>query len=338
MVPTLPDTTLTQKQCFIIGTRKSQLALAQAELVRETLQKWYPHIEFRVHSMSTTGDRVLNVALNKVGEKSLFTKEFEIALQDGQVDLVVHSLKDLPTVLPPGMHLGAVTKRENPHDAMVISKKHKEHTLATLPKGSVVGTSSLRRVAQLKRRYPLLIFKDIRGNINTRLMKLDSANGEFDAIILAVAGLRRLGMGDRITQIIGPSDSLHAVSQGALGIECREDDVECRQLLEKLNHDQTRIMCLSERSLMRTLEGGCTVPIGVNSWLKHNERILCLRGLVASLDGQNVVEFEDELSFANVTSTKEKEALAVQLGNAVAKALINLGAGAILNELSNIQH
>ncbi|KAI9010309.1 porphobilinogen deaminase [Phycomyces nitens] len=319
-----------QGKNYAIGTRKSELAMVQTHLVRDILQKKFPQHTFSVQSMSTSGDRILDLALNKIGEKALFTKELEVALEDGRVDLVVHSLKDLPTVLPEGMYLGAVLERENPHDALVLAPGLDGHTLATLPKGSVVGTSSLRRVAQLKRRYPHLVFDDMRGNLNTRLAKLDAVDSRFSGIILAVAGLVRINRDDRISQIIEPSDSLHAVSQGALGIECRENDKDIRALLESLNHTETRIMCLSERSLMRTLEGGCSVPIGVNTKLDKNS--LRLRGLVASLDGQEVVEYEDSISLENANDAKKFE-LAETLGNRVAAKLVELGANKILDVL-----
>ncbi|KAG1080666.1 hypothetical protein G6F42_023262 [Rhizopus arrhizus] len=214
----------TAKTVYRIGTRKSNLALVQTEMVKNYLNKAFPQYEFIVEAMSTTGDRILNLALSKIGEKSLFTKELEVALEDGRVDFVVHCLKDLPTTLPKGMHLGAVMERENPNDALVLSPKYEGSSLADLPKGSVVGTSSLRRVAQLKNKYPHLVYKDVRGNLNTRLAKLDDPQGEYAAIILAVAGLVRLNLGHRISQVIPLSDSLYAVSQGALCIECREND------------------------------------------------------------------------------------------------------------------
>lgn len=322
-----------EKRVFRIGTRKSQLALVQTEIVKNCLQKTFPQYEFLVEAMSTTGDRILNVALSKIGEKSLFTKELEVALEDGRVDLVVHSLKDLPTVLPEGMYLGAVMEREDPNDALVLSPKFAGHTLATLPAGSVVGTSALRRVAQLKRKYPHLVYKDVRGNLNTRLAKLDNPEGEYAAIILAVAGLVRLDMGDRISNVIPPKDSLHAVSQGALGIECREDDKDTRGLLDVLNHHPTRTMCLAERALMRRLEGGCTVPIGVNSNI--TDKTLTLHGLVASLDGQQMVEYESSISLEKSKSKEEDLVLAAELGVQVADELVNRGAGAILAELAH---
>ncbi|KAM7399820.1 hypothetical protein PAMP_019064 [Pampus punctatissimus] len=195
-----------------IGTRKSQLARIQTDSVADKLKELYPDIHVEIVGMSTTGDKILDTALSKIGEKSLFTKELENALERNEVDLVVHSLKDLPTTLPPGFTIGAVLKRENPHDAVVLHPKHVGKTLDTLPENSMIGTSSLRRAAQLKKRFPHLEFKDIRGNLNTRLKKLDEKE-DFAAIILAAAGLRRMGWENRISQILGPEDCMYAVGQ-----------------------------------------------------------------------------------------------------------------------------
>ncbi|KAI8996885.1 porphobilinogen deaminase [Pilobolus umbonatus] len=320
------------KTSFVIGTRKSELALVQTYHVRDMLQAKYPQYTFTIKGMTTMGDEILNKALSKIGEKALFTKELEVALEKGSVDLVVHCLKDLPTVLPPGMLLGAIMEREDPRDALVLSKKCQGYTLQTLPAGSVIGTSSLRRVAQLKRHYPHLKFIDVRGNLNTRIAKLDDENELYQGIILAVAGLVRLGKKDRISQILSPEDSLYAVSQGALGIECRANDNDTIALLEALNHDETRLVCLAERSLMRTLEGGCSVPIGVNTKLEGKK--LKLHGLVSNLDGQEMVKFEDEISVDADTRDK-REALAEQLGLSVANTLLKRGADKILKELGH---
>ncbi|RCI04606.1 hypothetical protein CU098_011879 [Rhizopus stolonifer] len=316
------------KKTIVIGTRKSPLALVQTYLVRDILESTYPEYEFKIEAMSTTGDKILNQALSKIGEKALFTKELEVALQNGTVDLVIHCLKDLPTVLPEGMFLGAIMEREDPSDALVLNERNKGKTLATLPPGSVVGTSSLRRVAQIKRRHPHLNVMDVRGNLNTRLAKLDDPEGPFSGIILAVAGLVRLGQAHRISQVLTPYESLHAVSQGALGIECHIQD-----LLKPLNHTNTRIACLSERSLMRTLEGGCSVPIGVNTKLENDT--LWLHGLVASLDGQNVVEHRDQIDLSSADTLEKKEQLAVELGQNVANVLYKNGADKILQELGH---
>ena len=303
-----------------IGSRKSQLALVQTYWVQEQLQKHFPDRTFEVHTMSTQGDKILDVPLAKIGDKGLFTKELEQGMIDNDTDLAVHSLKDLPTRLPEGLILGCVTERENPADALVVHEKHKDKQLATLPAGAVVGTSSLRRLAQLRHHFPHLTFKDVRGNLNTRLAKLDA--GEYDAIILAVAGLNRLGMSDRVHQIIAPEISLHAVGQGALGIECRADDTEVLEILKKvLEHTPTAQRCYAERAFLRELEGGCQVPIGVNTSIEGDT--LTLTGLVASLDGQRVIK--DRITGATAD--------AEQLGIELAQRLRQQGAKEILEEI-----
>lgn len=302
-----------------IGSRKSQLALVQSHWVQAELQKAHGDRAFVVQTMYTQGDLVLDVALSKIGDKGLFTKELEDAMLGGQVDFAVHSLKDLPTNLPAGLMLGAVTKRENPADALVLNQKYQHLSLATLPPGAVIGTSSLRRLAQLRHHYPHLSFKDIRGNLNTRLAKLDAA--EYDGIILAVAGLERLGMGDRLDEIISADVSLHAVGQGALGIECRSNDPEILSLFSTISDPETTSRCLAERSFLRELEGGCQVPIGVNTII--NAENLTLKGIIATLDGQTLIKGE-------VTgSCQDAEALGIDL----AHQLKDQGAEAILDQI-----
>ena len=302
-----------------IASRKSQLALVQTHWVQAELQKHYPDKTFEVHTMSTQGDKILDVALAKIGDKGLFTKELEVGMLNNETDFAVHSLKDLPTNLPAGLILGCVSERENPADALVVHEKLKDKQLETLPEGAIVGTSSLRRLAQLRHHYPHLTFKDIRGNLNTRLGKLDA--GEFDAIILAVAGLQRLGMGDRIHQIIPSEISLHAVGQGALGIECRAEDPEILTLLKVLEHTPTAQRCYAERAFLRELEGGCQVPIGVNTVIEGDT--LTLTGMVASLDGKKLIK--DHIS-APVT---EAENIGIQL----AQRLRDQGAKEILEQI-----
>lgn len=302
-----------------IGSRKSQLALVQTYWVQEQLQKAFPDRTFEVHTMSTQGDKILDVALAKIGDKGLFTKELEVGMISGEIDFAVHSLKDLPTRLPEGLVLGCVTERENPADALVVHEKHKDKQLDTLPEGAVIGTSSLRRLAQLRHHYPHFTFKDVRGNVITRLSKLDA--GEYDALILAFAGLHRLELGDRIHQVIPSDVSLHAVGQGALGIECRGDDAEVLELLKALQHQPTADRCYAERAFLRELEGGCQVPIGVNTVLDGDT--LTLTGIVASLDGKNLVK--DSISGA--------AADADQLGTELAHRLKQQGAQEILNEI-----
>jgi len=302
-----------------IASRKSQLALVQTYWVQEELQKHFPEITFEVQTMSTQGDKILDVALAKIGDKGLFTKELEVGMLNGDSDIAVHSLKDLPTRLPEGLMLGCVSEREDPADALVVHENHKDKQLETLPAGAIIGTSSLRRLAQLRHHYPHLEFKDIRGNLNTRLQKLD--DGEYDAIILAVAGLTRLGMSDRIHQIIPSSISLHAVGQGALGIECREGDSDILEIIKVLEHTPTAQRCYAERAFLRELEGGCQVPIGVNTVINGDQ--LTLTGMVASLDGKRLIK--DSVT-GNAT---DAEALGIQL----AHQLKDQGAQEILNEI-----
>ena len=269
-----------------IGSRKSQLALVQTHWVRDELKKQFPDIHFEVKTMETQGDKVLDVSLSKIGDKGLFTQELENDMLDGSIDFAVHSLKDLPTRLPEGLMLGCVTEREDPADALVVHEKHQDKQLDTLPEGAVIGTSSLRRLAQLRHHYPHFTFKDIRGNLNTRLRKLDE--GQYDAIILAVAGLQRLGMGNRVHQNLPPEISLHAVGQGALGIECRSGDDDILTVIKTLEHVPTADRCYAERAFLRELEGGCQVPIGVNTTIEGDQ--LTLVGIVASLDGQQLIK------------------------------------------------
>ncbi len=306
-------------QTITIGSRKSQLALIQSEWVRGELSQAHPEISFPIETMSTQGDKILDVALAKIGDKGLFTKELEEAILAGRIDFAVHSLKDLPTHLPPGLMLGAITKRENPADALVLHARHQGKTIGELPPGSVIGTSSLRRLAQLRHHFPNLQFKDVRGNVNTRLAKLDS--GEFDGLILAVAGLKRLGLAERIGQILPPEISLHAVGQGALGIECREGDTTVLPLFQPIVDFATTQCCLAERAFLRELEGGCQVPIGVNSAIT-GER-LTLRGMVATLDGQTLVQgaWEGDIN--------DPETIGINL----ARHLKEQGAQAILDQI-----
>ncbi|MEH1850424.1 MAG: hydroxymethylbilane synthase [Nostoc sp.] len=302
-----------------IGSRKSQLALVQTYWVQEQLKNCYPDITFEVHTMSTQGDKILDVALAKIGDKGLFTKELELGMINQEIDFAVHSLKDLPTNLPEGLTLAAITERENPADALVVHEKHKDKQIDTLPEGAVIGTSSLRRLAQLRHHFPHFTFKDVRGNLITRLAKLDA--GEYDALILAAAGLERLGMGDRVHQILPSEISLHAVGQGALGIECRADDSELLTLLKAIEHPQTRDRCLAERSFLRSLEGGCQVPIGVNTEISGEN--LTLTGIVASIDGQKFVKD------AVTGQANNAEALGIEL----AERLRQQGAQEILSEI-----
>jgi hydroxymethylbilane synthase len=313
----------------MIGTRESQLAMVQAHLIQQKLKLNHPELTFGVLGMTTTGDNIQDVALSKVGTKALFTKELQIALTEGQVDLVVHSLKDLTTTLNHGLVLAAVSQREDPRDVIVMSPRNKAKTLSTLPPQSVIGTSSVRRSAQLKRIFPLLTFKDIRGNLNTRLSKLDNEDSPYDAICLAYAGIYRLGMSDRISEYL--DCILHAVGQGALGIECRENDVETISLVKVLNHFPTQLRCIAERSFMRVLEGGCSIPLGVFTILNQDATKLTLMGSVTSLDG--TVQLKDERSIDLKGDDMEKIGNAEELGAIVAGVLVGKGAMAVLESI-----
>ncbi|MBF2056728.1 MAG: hydroxymethylbilane synthase [Cyanobacterium sp. T60_A2020_053] len=308
-----------QARTIVIGTRKSNLALVQTYWVKKELESHFPDVDFEVEKMSTQGDKILDVALAKIGDKGLFTKELEVGMINNEVDFAVHSLKDLPTNLPDGLMLGCVTKRVNPADALVVNEKHLNKQLDTLADGAVIGTSSLRRLAQLRHHFPHLTFKDVRGNVNTRLAKLDA--GEYDGIILAVAGLERLDMADRVHQVIPSEISLHAVGQGALGIECRIGDNTVLDLVKVIEDKDTLDCTLAERSFLRTLEGGCQVPIGVNTSITDNQ--LTLVGMVASLDGQTLLR-------ETVVGERDQ---AEDIGKQLAERLKAKGAGDILQAI-----
>ena len=304
-----------------IASRRSQLAMVQTNWVKKELEKAHPELNISIEAMATQGDKILDVALAKIGDKGLFTKELEAQMLVGHAEIAVHSLKDLPTNLPEGLILGCITKREDPADALVVNSKNEKYQLESMPPGSVVGTSSLRRLAQLRHFFPELIFKDVRGNVITRLEKLDS--GEYDCLILAAAGLSRLGFAKRIHQIIPSSISLHAVGQGALGIECVNNRPEVLEVIKCLEHTQTAQRCLAERSFLRELEGGCQVPIGVNSQIKDGN--LLLKGMVASLDGKRLISDEKK------GSVNKSEDIGIELAN----CLKAQGAGDILQEIFN---
>jgi hydroxymethylbilane synthase len=268
-----------------IGTRGSQLALWQAHWVKSQIEKHHPGIEVEITIISTKGDRVLDVSLPKLGEqgKGLFTKELEDAIFERRVDLAVHSLKDLPTELPDGLGIGAICEREDVCDALVARASVK--SFAALPCRSVIGTSSLRRQAQLCRARPDLVIEPVRGNVDTRLRKLDE--GSFDAIVLAAAGLNRLGHADRITEYFSEDFMLPAVGQGALAIETRADDAVVNEIVNSLDHQATRLACSAERAFLKGLGGGCLVPIAAHA--KIEAGLIDLAGLVASPDGSEAL-------------------------------------------------
>lgn len=299
-----------------IATRKSPLALWQAEFVRDSLLRRNPDLRIELVKMTTQGDKILDTPLAKVGGKGLFVKELEQGMLRGEADLAVHSMKDVPVELPAGLHLAAICEREDPRDAFV-SNNYTE--FAQLPHSARVGTSSLRRQSQIRASRPDLQIFDLRGNVNTRLAKLDA--GDYDAIILAVAGLKRLGFEQRIRTSIAPEISLPAIGQGAVGIECRSDDPRINGLLAALNHPATRICVEAERSMNLRLQGGCQVPIGGYAVLGNGE--LWLRGLVGSPDGARIVRGE----------VRGPGSKAAELGVALANDLLARGAGEILKEV-----
>lgn len=298
-----------------IGTRDSVLALWQAQWVKESLTSIYSHLEFVLIPMKTKGDKILDVPLAKIGDKGLFTKELENGLLSSEIDLAVHSLKDLPTLLPPGLMIAAYCEREEPRDVF-LSKAGTP--LEELPPGALIGTSSLRRKAQLKYYRPDLEFADLRGNLQTRWRKLQES--DMSGIILAAAGVKRLGWSDRITQIIPEEILLSAVGQGSIAIEICSDREDMKDLLVSLNHKETELAVRAERSLMRELEGGCQVPIGALGRVVNGE--LLLQGMVASLDGTRLLR-------ASVQGLLPEE-----VGREAAESLLAQGAGEILAEIS----
>jgi len=304
------------EQTVRIATRKSPLAMWQAEHVAAELKKAHPGITVELLGMSTKGDRILDAPLAKIGGKGLFVKELEQGMLEGTADIAVHSMKDVPVELPEGLHLPIIMQREDPRDAFVSNNYA---SLDELPQGSCVGTSSLRRQSQLSERRPDLVIKPLRGNVNTRLAKLDA--GEFDAIILASAGLIRLEFGDRIASFISAEQSLPAIGQGAVGIECRKDDERINALLKPLHHEETAIRVHAERAMNHRLNGGCQVPIAGYAELKDGE--VYMRGLVGEPDGSSILRSEARGSAAETE----------QLGIQVADELLGLGADRILKAL-----
>ncbi len=299
-----------------IATRKSPLALWQAEHVAARLQAEHPGLTTELVTMVTKGDKILDAPLAKVGGKGLFVKELEQGMLDGKADIAVHSMKDVPVEFPEGLHLSVIMQREDPCDALV-SNHYAD--LQQLPDTVRIGTSSLRRQCQIKARFPNAEILSLRGNVNTRLAKLDA--GEYDAIILAAAGLKRLGMADRITQRLDPELSLPAIGQGAIGIECRADDAEINALLAPLHDLETNICITAERALNKRLQGGCQVPIAGFARLSGNQ--LSINGLVGHPDGSHIYS-------ASATGVADQ---AKQLGTEVADQLLNDGAKQILDEL-----
>lgn len=310
MSPTLPSK-------VVIATRESPLALWQAHFVKSWLEKTYPALTVELLGITTQGDKILDVTLNKIGGKGLFVKELEQAMLEGHADLAVHSMKDVPMVLPEGFALAAIGEREDPRDAFVSNRyKHPDE----LPEGAIVGTASLRRESQIRALYPHLIIKPLRGNVGTRLKKLD--DGEFDAIILAAAGLKRLDLSERITCELSPEISLPAPGQGAVGIEIRSDRADLLALLAPFNHAVTAACVTAERALSRRLNGSCQIPLA--AYATDEEGFLRLRGLVAMPDGRQRV----------VAESNGSHAAADGLGRIVADLLCTEGAREILKQLA----
>lgn len=301
-----------------IGTRGSQLALYQAKKVKATLEELFPELQVELKIIKTKGDKILDVALSKIGDKGLFTKEIENELIDETVDIAVHSLKDLPTKLPEGLKLGAVLERGEFRDALV-SKDGKK--LNELKAGDIVATSSLRRIAGLLKINNQIVIKDIRGNVNSRLQKME--DGYCDAMIMAAAGLQRLGLENYITEILEPEVVMPAVSQGAIAIETRINDPRVDALMEKVNHVATWNAVTAERAFLSHLEGGCQVPLGCYSKVENG--ILKLSGFVASIDGKQFIE-------ENISGEIENGA---KLGIQLAKIMLDKGAGQILNQIKS---
>lgn len=301
------------KRTIKIGTRKSMLALWQSNWIKGMLEKRYPEVTVELVKIVTKGDKILDVPLAKVGGKGLFVKEIEEALLQHEADIAVHSMKDVPTVLPDELHIGIVTKREDPHDAFV-STKYK--SLSELPAGARVGTSSLRRKSQLNCIRPDLIIEDLRGNLDTRIKKLD--DGLYDAIILAAAGMRRLGWQDRITCTFTEQEMLPAIAQGAVGIELRKKDVELLNALFFMHDAETSVAVEAERAFLARLEGGCQVPIGGFGKLEADK--LSFTGLIAAVDGKKILK----------ETVAGAPADAAKMGRETAEKLLSMGGAEIL--------
>jgi hydroxymethylbilane synthase len=297
-----------------IGTRDSLLAMWQAEWVKSQLGHFYPQLQIELVPMKTKGDKILDVPLSKIGDKGLFTKELELGLLSGELDMAVHSLKDMPTLLPRGLSISTFCEREEPRDVF-LSKNG--IPLQELPTGAIIGTSSLRRKSQLKHYRPDFEFEDLRGNLQTRWRKLTESNME--GIVLAAAGVKRLGWEDRITQILSENMMLPAVGQGSIALEIVEHRSDILELLSPLNHVETEQAVRAERALMRRLEGGCQVPIGALAQVDHGQ--ITLRGMVASLDGVRLIKAE--------AIGADPEAVGIEVAN----QLLELGALAILAEI-----
>jgi hydroxymethylbilane synthase len=303
-----------------IGTRGSKLALWQANWVKSEIEKRYPELRVELERIKTTGDKIIDVPLAQVGGKGLFVKEIEEALLSGRIDLAVHSMKDVPTELPPGLHLRAITEREDPRDAVISRTGVK---LLDLPEGARVGTSSLRRQAQLLNLRPDFELLSLRGNLDTRIRKLEE--GQFDCIILAAAGIKRLGWEDKITEVVSPEVMIPAIGQGALGIETRIDNDYINTLVTFFDHLETSVCVRAERAFLKRLEGGCQVPIAAYGTV--DKEALKLTALVAETDGKTVIK----------DSIEGRSDRAEELGTVLAERLLKMGAREILEELYKVE-
>ncbi len=307
---------LLPSQKIVIASRESLLAMWQARFIQKCLGELYPQTEISILGMTTRGDQILDQSLSKIGGKGLFIKELEQALEDGRADIAVHSMKDMPMNVPKGFRLAAITEREDPRDAFVSNQYA---SLESLPEGSIVGTSSLRRESQLRAQFPHLRVQPLRGNVQTRLRKLDE--NQYAAIILAAAGLKRLELSDRITALLSPEQSLPAVGQGALGIECREDRTDLVELMQPLHHHETAYCVEAERAMSRILGGSCQVPLGAFAEIVNGT--LQLRGFVSQPDGSRIVN----------AALSGKPETGITMGEKLAQQLIKQGADEILASL-----
>jgi len=312
---------MANRTTIVIGTRGSELALWQTNWVAEELRKLHPKLSIDIVKIKTTGDKILDSPLSKIGDKGLFTKELENALLEKKIDLAVHSLKDVPTQVSKGLLIGAVCKREDVRDVFISHPKKKYKSLNDVPHGGTIATGSLRRKCQLLHHRPDLSIADIRGNLATRKQKLEQSN--WDGMLLARAGLVRLGWESIITEILEPTFILPAVGQGALAIEIREDDSTLHEIISPMNHEPTMQATLAERALLRTLEGGCQIPIGTFGRIESD--ILKLDAVVGSIDGKKIVSGK----------TEGKPASAEELGVSLASELLAKGAKEILDEIRN---
>lgn len=307
------------KSKLTIATRSSKLALWQANFIKDELLKLRQDLNIELKEMKTKGDYILDVALSKIGDKGLFTKEIEEAILSGEADIAVHSLKDLPTKLPNDLKIGAVLNREPAHDVLIARSIYKGNDISLLPQGSKIGTSSLRRISQLRSIRPDLEYVEIRGNVDTRIKKLDE--GQYDGIVLAYAGVKRLGFENRISYNFNPEELLPAIGQGALAIEMKENDKDVENIISKLNCKNTYLSALCERAFLRRLEGGCQIPIG--AYTKIVSEDITLFGLIASLNGKEIVR--DKVSGNKNDSEK--------LGLELAEMLLRNGGDKILAEI-----